>query len=419
MVDSNSPALPSYRIGRFVLEPRRQLLCDGRPTALGGKALDLLSVLAEANGNLVTIFDPLTTESTGTGFTRTPFPGAIVPGERQSKVGRNLVGFYPQPNRAGDTAALINNFVFAPASYVNSNQYSTRIDHRISARHSLFGRYTYNTGDTGSSGPYNNIADNVLGVTVNRVHNAAVNLTTLLSATRILNFRLGATRRFEGRVPLAAGKVNLTSLGFPATLASQVDEQLFPTVSVANYGQLGPASGDRIRRGNGVYTLVGEQTEIHGRHTIVYGADIRLYDQTPYQAGASAGGYSFALAQTQGPNPLVATLGSGNGLASLLLGFGSGSVGSVPALRVKNYYAGIFVNDQVKFKKLTLNYGVRWEYDQPRAEKYNRFANFDFNSPFRPSRCMRWTVFQAVGPVTPIFSVKRAAITGFSARVMS
>lgn len=335
-----------------------------------------------ANGNLVTIFDPLTTEFNGTSFVRQPFPNAIVPAGRQSKVGTNFAAFYPLPNRTGETAALINNFVFAPASYVNSDQYSARIDHRINDRNSLFGRYTYNNGDTGTSGPYNNIADNVLGVTVNRVHNAAVNLTTLLSSTRILNLRLGATRRFEGRVPIASGKVNLTSLGFPAGLAAQVDEQVFPTVSVANYGQLGPASGDRIRRGNGVYTLVAEQSEIHGRHTLVYGADVRLYDQTPYQAGSPSGAYSFALAQTQGPNPLVATLGAGNGLASLLLGFGSGSVSSVPALRVKNLYSGLFVNDQIKFKKLTINTGVRWEYDQPRMEKYNRFANFDFNSRF-------------------------------------
>lgn len=335
-----------------------------------------------ANGNLVTIFDPLTTEFNGTNFTRLPFPGALIPADRQSKTGRNFAGFYPLPNRTGDTAALINNFVFAPASYVNSDQYSARIDHRLSERNSLFGRYTYNTGNTGTSGPYNNIADNVLGVTVNRVHNASVNLTTLLSTTRILNVRLGATRRFEGRVPLAAGKVNLTSLGFPAALATQVAEQVFPTVTVANYGQLGPASGDRIRRGNGVYTLVAEQSEIHGRHTVVYGADVRLYDQSPYQAGAPSGSFSFALAQTQGPNPLVASLGAGNGLASLLLGFGGGSVTSVPALRVKNLYAGLFINDQIKFKKLTINTGVRWEYDQPRMEKYDRFANFDFNAPF-------------------------------------
>ncbi len=335
-----------------------------------------------ANGNLVSIYDPKTIRTVGNGFQRDPFPGAIVPTDRMAKTGKNLAGFYALPNRAGETASLINNYVWAPVSYVNSNQLTFRIDHRFNERHSMFGRYTHNSGDTGAGGPFKNIADNVNGVTVNRVHNVVVNHTATLSPTRILNLRIGATRRFEGRVPLAAGQIDLTALGFPASIGARVDEQVFPTVAVANYGQLGPPSGDRIRRGNGVYTVVGEQTEIHGRHTLVYGADYRLYDQTPFQSAASSGSYSFALSQTQGPNPLVATLGAGNGLASLLLGFGSGSIQSSPALHIRNSYTGLFINDAIKFSKLTVNVGVRWEYDEPRKEFYNRFANFDFNAPF-------------------------------------
>ena len=44
----------AYTFGRFTLEPRRQLLDSGRPVQIGGKALDILSVLAEAKGDLVT-----------------------------------------------------------------------------------------------------------------------------------------------------------------------------------------------------------------------------------------------------------------------------------------------------------------------------------------------------------------------------
>jgi len=333
-----------------------------------------------ANGNLINIYDPLSTTEVNGLFQRTPFPGAVIPLDRQSKVARNMVGYYPMPNRTGDTAALVNNYVFGPSGYVNSDQYSGRIDHKLSARNSLFGRYTYNTGETFTSGPYGNIAENTTGVNTNRVHAVSINLTTILNATRILNFRLGATRRFEGRLPPSAGKVDLVALGFPARYQAEVNEVAFPTTTVVGYGQLG--GGDRIRRGNGVYTLVGEQTEIHGRHTLVYGADIRLYDQSPYQAGNLSGNFGFALSQTQGPNAQVAAVGSGNGLASLLIGFGGGGHTRVPALRIKNWYMGAFINDQIKFKKLTVNAGVRWEYDQPRVEKYNRFANFDFNAPF-------------------------------------
>ena len=47
-------AKPEYRVGRFTLRPHRQLLDRGVPVPIGRKALDLLSVLAEAEGALVT-----------------------------------------------------------------------------------------------------------------------------------------------------------------------------------------------------------------------------------------------------------------------------------------------------------------------------------------------------------------------------
>ena len=72
-----------------------------RPDSFAGD----FSRTLNAAGAMQTIYDPLTTQSTGTAFTRTPFPDARVPLDRQSKVGRNMVGFYPLPNRAGDTAA--------------------------------------------------------------------------------------------------------------------------------------------------------------------------------------------------------------------------------------------------------------------------------------------------------------------------
>jgi DNA-binding winged helix-turn-helix (wHTH) protein len=46
--------MPEYRVGRFTLKPRRELLHDGAPVAIGRKAIELLSVLAEAQGALVT-----------------------------------------------------------------------------------------------------------------------------------------------------------------------------------------------------------------------------------------------------------------------------------------------------------------------------------------------------------------------------
>jgi hypothetical protein len=45
------------------------------------------------------------------------------------------------------------------------------------------------------------------------------------------------------------------------------------------------------------------------------------------------------------------------------------------------YYA-LFVNDDIKIGRLTLNVGLRWDYEQPRTERYNRLGTFDFNGRF-------------------------------------
>ncbi|MBL8217584.1 MAG: TonB-dependent receptor [Bryobacterales bacterium] len=336
-----------------------------------------------AQGALVVVYNPFTTRANPAGgFLRDPYPGNIIPQAQQSRVGRRLLEFMPAPNQPGTGPALINNYAWNPASFVDSDQWSFRIDHRFSDKHNIFGRVSRNVGDTGQTGPFNNIADTVVGTTASHALTGVVNMTSTLSASRILNLRLGAVRRFEGRIPRSAGQVSLTDIGFSANVAAAVQEQVYPTIGIANFTGLGAPSGDRILRGNDIYTLVAEQTEYHGRHTFTYGADVRLYSQTPFQGGAPSGSYSFGLGQTQGPDPLRASLNAGSGIAGMLTGFGTGSIGSVPAAAIRNMYYSFFFNDDIRLGKLTINAGLRWEYEQPRTERYNRFGTFDFTAPF-------------------------------------
>jgi Carboxypeptidase regulatory-like domain len=340
--------------------------------------------LVNQQGQPVIIYDPGTTRPnpSGSGFTRDPFPGNIIPADRINPVALKMMQFVPLPNREGTGPARINNFAFQPVSSINSDQWSVRIDHRLSDRHSFFARATRNTGDSGAGGPFNTIADNVLGIIVNRVFNFVLNGTYTFSPSRLLNWRYGVTRRFEGRSPIHDGEVKLTELGFPAAIAAASQEQTFPTITFSNYGQWGPPGGDRIRRGNDIHTWVADQTEIHGRHTLNFGGDLRLYNQTPFQGGSPSGAYSFTQSFTQGPNPVAASLTAGDGFASLLTGFGAGSINSVPALAIRNWYWALYLNDEIKMGKLTLNAGLRYEVEEPRTERYNRFATFDFTRAF-------------------------------------
>lgn len=333
------------------------------------------------NGQPVIIYDPFNPMSSGGVTTRLPFAGNRVPTERLDPVALKMITYIPLPNAPGVGPAATNNYVWQQKRSINSNQWSARIDHRFSDRQTLFGRVTRNTGDSADSGPFNNPADNVLGIDTNRVINAVLNDTFVVSPTAVLNVRYGLTRRYEGRAPFQ-GPVGLANLGFPASYASNATQQNFPVVAFTGYSSWGNPGGNTIRRGNDIHTWVGDETLIRGRHTIVYGTDIRLYNQTPYQEGSDSGNFSFSPNFTQGPNPLQASLTAGDSFASFLTGYGGGSISTTPSLAIRNMYYAVYVNDQIRFRRLSISAGLRWEYTSPPTERYNRFATFDFDAPF-------------------------------------
>lgn len=336
----------------------------------------------DSKGDPITIYNPFTTRPnpSGTGFIRDPFPGNIVPSAMMDPVALKLMSYVPLPNQPGVGPQDANNFGWAQTGYGNSDQWSVRVDHRFSERNMMFGRVTRNTGVLGNSGPFNTIADYVLGNDVSHVINVVLNDTYTLSPTNFMNLRYGLTRRFEGRTPIHGG-TPLTSLGFPSYM-NVAQEQAFPSVGFTGYSSWGDPGGDVIRDGNTVNTFVAEDTWIHGRQTFVFGTDDRLYNQTPYQAGNPNGSYSFSPGFTQGPDPFVSSLSSGNAFASFLLGYGGGSINTVPALNIQNWYYSGYFNDEFQMHRLTLNLGLRYSYTQPLVEKYNRFSDFAFNEPF-------------------------------------
>ena len=360
-------------------------------SALGGQLATLPTALQRQgnfsqtfnqSGQLVALYNPFTTTTAGgSGYVRSRYAGNMIPQSQINSVALKMMQYIPLPNQAGTGAAGVNNYVWTQQAFLDSDQWSVRIDQRFSDRHSLFGRFTRNTGDSGNSGPFGNVADNVLGVDLNRVINAVINDTYAVNPTTLVNIRFGVTRRYEGRSPLH-GPISLSDLGFPANVAAAATQQVFPAMTFSNYTSWGDPSGDAIRRGNTVWTLVGDSTMIRGRHTFVFGTDLRLYDQTPYQSGSDAGSYSFSQGFTQGPNPQVSSLTSGDAFASFLVGYGSGTFTQTPALAIRNTYAALYFNDEIKFGKLTVNAGLRWDYEQPRTERYDRFSTFDFNAPF-------------------------------------
>ena len=102
-------------------------------------------------GNLIPVFDPLTTRlnpgfdstravsAANPQFLRDAFPGNIIPQGRIHPVGRNIASIYPLPNGAGN----FDNFTSTANREVTDNVVSGRIDHKVSDKASMFVRFNW------------------------------------------------------------------------------------------------------------------------------------------------------------------------------------------------------------------------------------------------------------------------------------
>jgi len=334
-------------------------------------------------GQPVLIYDPVTTRQAGAGRIRDAFPGNRIPASHIDRAAANVIKLYPQPNRPGIGPANLNNFVFQIPAKSRGRQYTARIDHELASHHRLFGRYTTSKGSSKGFGEYGTVGDTQLGFNPGSPeYNASLNDTYTFSPTLLLNTRLGFTRGASARRPLHEN-VSLAELGFPAFLDRDKEDSSLPGFRPANYAGLGPQAGDRIRLANDIWHLASDVTSIRGGHSLKWGGEVRMYNQNLYQAQAPSGQFSFAVGTTQGPDPQRATLMAGDGFASFLLGVGSGSISSSPRLAVRNFYWALFFNDHIRVtRSFTLSLGLRYEVEEPRTERYNRFATFDFDGAF-------------------------------------
>ena len=83
-------------------EERGQVFVNTVPTAATRRGD--FSDYRDRNGNLIVIYDPLTTRPNpnGSGVIRDPFPGNVIPANRLDPVGRNVASIYPLPNGPGN-----------------------------------------------------------------------------------------------------------------------------------------------------------------------------------------------------------------------------------------------------------------------------------------------------------------------------
>jgi hypothetical protein len=137
-----------------------------------------------------------------------------------------------------------------------------------------------------------------------------------------------------------------------------------------------------IHRYEDVYQYMGSLTKIVGGHTIKTGAEFRKLHENYYQPNTPNGGFTFSRATTS-QNPAVSSSTQGDGLASALLGWGSAGQVSIdyPTCQSAGYFASYANDDWRVSRKLTINLGVRHDFDIPRTDRFNRINWMDLNVP--------------------------------------
>ncbi|MBL8227989.1 MAG: TonB-dependent receptor [Bryobacterales bacterium] len=330
-------------------------------------------------GGAFAIFDPATTVVSGNTATRQPFAGGRIPTSRINPIGAAVMSKLPAPNSGTSTQLAAFNWAASKTYSVDQNQVGARIDHVISDKQRLFGRIGFldrlqNAEDLffgATSYPGSGGTD--LGSLFRRRINLSLDDTYIVSPSLVGSLRIGVL-----------SYTSETNVGAPG--ADPADLRL-PDVIVANQAVRGwsnfdmgenlPAIGaSQSFSREMVYSLLSTWTKLSGKHATKFGVDYRLARNSNVSPGGNAVG-SFTTSPTftqSDPFNRVAANTSGSGMASMLLGLAdSGSFGYNSPTSIQNHYAGLFIQDDWKItNRLTLNLGLRYEFETPYTERFNR-----------------------------------------------
>jgi len=318
--------------------------------------------------------------------TSIPFQGNKIPDSMIDSAARKILGVLPLPNSPGspDTAngRAINNLVEIGSTKPSNNTTTTRIDENVSTNDRLFGTLTHYNNQSPGQPKIPGPLENNTGPSVTTGYQVVIGYTHTFSPTLLLEARMGFWRNNSEVTPPSLG-INVQSVfGIqravgPASPTFNLDGWTSTTQ------QWGLNSNTLRSQIDNNFQPGASATKVWGNHLLKFGFDLRKDQFNIYNPGGTGnsgwftGNYTFTGEITSsthsGGSPV-------NSLSDFLLGDikSSGYALPQPPAGRRNYNLGAFVHDDWKVThKLTLNIGLRYEYESPMTSSNNIYSRVD------------------------------------------
>jgi len=327
----------------------------------------------------VIIYDPLSSRActsadncpSGVSQVRMPFNGNMIPTAQINPIGQKIINVLPNPQipNAG-TDAL--NYTSTDSAYVRADEYVYKVEHTATDWLRLTGSFMYDKSNDPNGNalgiPEGSDTSTTPFLLYRHVDATALNAIMTPNATTVVSIRYGFNRFPNVTYGVAYNNPqapNLTQLGFPSSYISQTQANYFPQISLNGESLSAVAlSYSNFYSKN----LLGSISKYVGRHNINSGIDYRVINSGP-SATYNAGVFSFNGVFSR-QYPTVSSTTTGADFADLLMGYpssGSDNTAS-PLTTYVRYYGGYLQDDIRANSKLTINVGIRYEYETGETE---------------------------------------------------
>ena len=327
-----------------------------------------------------TIYDPLTERTAANGqLVRDPFPGNIIPRNRLDPVALKIQSLLPAVSQPGNTLNWLQNTATGKFQDIPA----VKVDHNFSdsIRTSFYWSVQNTDQITANDGlpmPITERRDQAI-----YGHTTRLNYDHTITPTLFLHLGAGYVR-FHNPDSSPAEVLTYDAEGNLGFNGSATDPSGFPRITglTSNFGgmrNMGPTNANKYY--DSKLTGVASLTMVKGNHTYKTGGEYRLNSWTDYNANRSQGSLAFNAEQTGLPSLQGANLGGGTvgfPYASFLLGsVNNASVKAVQDPQWRKASLSLFVQDTWKItRKLTFDYGLRWDYAGQGHEIHYRTSMF-------------------------------------------